>query len=329
MALYLSEADVQSLLTMPMALETIERAMRDHSLGRAIDVPRVRANGSKGALRILQATSPELGYIGFKYGYLQPGQRSSYVHLLNIKTAKLEAIIDSDWMGMMRTGAASGVATRHLAAPGARVLAQVGAGRQAYGQLEAVCVALNLRKAQVYSPTRGRLEAFCAFMSKKLQIEVNPADSVVAALEGADVANVITTSSEPVLKGEWLQSGQHINAAGSTSLLRRELDEEAIRRCDLITVDTRATARLECGDLLHAIEQKRLTWDAVPEIGEVITGRSMGRTASTQITLYESLGMGIQDLYIGVKVLELARAAGKGVSLPIDAPPDSKRVIHV
>ena len=328
MTLYLSEADVQRLLTMPLALDSIERAMQDHALGRAIDIPRVRANATIGALRILQASSPELGYLGFKYGYLQPGRRSSYVHLINIKTARLEAIIDSDWMGMMRTGAASGIAARYLAAPGATLLGQLGAGRQACGQLEAVCVALNIRKAQVYSPTRSRLEAFCAVMARKLGIEVIPAASGAAALQGAQVVNVITASAEPVLQGQWLQPGQHVNAAGSTSFLRRELDVEAVRRCNVITVDTRATARLECGDLLHAVEAGRLAWDALPEIGEVITGRAPGRTSPRQITLYESMGMGVQDLYVGVTVLELARAAGIGTPLPLAAPADSERVIN-
>ncbi len=329
MTLYLSEKDVQRVLTMPVALEMTERAMRDRALGLATDVARVRATTSGSAQRILQATAPGLGYIGFKYTYAQAGRRCTFVHLINIRTAELEAIIDSDWMGMVRTGAASGMATRCLANPGATVLAQLGAGRQGYGQLEAVCLTMNIRKVQVFARNRANLEAFCAAMAKKLGIDVSPASSGAAALDGAQVVNVITKSAEPVLLGEWLQPGQHINAAGSNALSRRELDEAAVRRCDVITVDSRSTASQECGDLLHAVEQKRLDWEALPEIGEVMTGTAAGRTTPQQITLYESHGMGIQDLYVGARVFELARAAGIGTSLPLDVPKDSERVVAI
>lgn len=329
MALYLSEADVQKLLTMPAALEMVERALRDRTLGRAVDIPRVRTATANSALRVLQAAAPELGYIGFKYTYAQGGRRCTYVHLIDIKTAQLAAIVDSDWLGAVRTGAASGVASRQLANPGASVLAQLGAGRQGYGQLEAVCLALGIRKVQVYSPTRSRLEAFCSAMAKKLGIEVVPTASGAAALKGAQVVNVITRSAEPVLLGEWLSPGQHINAAGSNALNRRELDEAAVRRCDLVVVDSRGTAQNECGDLLHAVEAGRLHWDKLAEIGEVMTGQATGRTSSDQISLYESHGMGIQDLYVAAKVLELARTQGVGSEVPIEVLREDERVSFV
>ena len=317
MVRYITENDVRQLLTMQDALEAVEQALKDRALGRAIDIPRVRTHIPEGTQHVLQAAAPELGYIGFKYYYVTQRGKSFYLHLMNIKTAKLEAIIETDWMGIMRTGAASGVASKYLANKGASVLGQLGSGRQSVGQLEAVCRALGIRRAQVYSRTRDKLETYCKTMSQKLGIEVIPAESGAAALKGAHVVNVITKSATPVLLGDWLEPGQHVNAAGSNGLTRRELDEAAVKRCEVITVDSRGTAENECGDLLPAIEKGFLQWESLTEIGEIIIGRAPGRTSPEQITLYESHGMGIQDVYTGAAVLALARERSIGTELPL------------
>ena len=218
---------------------------------------------------------------------------------------------------MIRTGAASGVASKALANPGATTVAQLGAGYQGMGQLEAVVPALKLRYARVYAPTRDKLEAWCRKMSLKLNIPVTPAATPQEAIRGAQIVNVITKSATPVLDGDWLEPGQHINAAGSNALSRREIDDKTVARCTLITVDGRGTARKECGDLLAAVETGKLAWDRLPEIGEVLAGRTPGRTKPDDITLYESHGMGIQDLYTAAKMVEAARAAGVGTALPM------------
>jgi len=317
MVRYLTEKDVQQVFTMPLALEAMERAHRALAERRAIDVPRERIHLPVGTQHVLQAAAPELGYIGFKYYYTRPTGKSFFVHLMDIDSAKLVAIIEALWMGMVRTGAASGVATRHLAREDAVTVGQIGAGHQGQSQLEAVCSVRKIRSAKVYARNRDRLVGFCDTMSRRLGVEVAPADSAQAAVRGADVVNVITKSAEPVLLGKWLEPGQHVNAAGSNALSRRELDEDAVWRCDVVTVDGRGTARKESGDLLPAVEGGRLRWDTIAEIGEVIAGLAAGRTAADQITLYESHGMGIQDLYAGAKVLALAREKGVGHDLPM------------
>ena len=317
MVRYLKENDIKQLLTMPLALELVEQALKDLALGRAIDIPRVRTHIPEGVQHVLQAAAPELGFIGFKYYYTRPSGKSFYVHLINTKTAKLEAIIEAVWMSMVRTGAASGVATRLLAREDASVVGQIGAGFQAISQLEAVCAVRKIRTARVWSRNPDKLQAYCSAMSQTLGIAVLPADSAQAAVRGAHIINVITKAAEPVLKGEWLEPGQHINAAGSNALSRRELDMAAVGKCDVITVDARGTARNECGDLLPAVEKGLLRWDTLTEIGEVIAGRATGRTSPQQITLYESHGMGLQDLYVGARMLALARERGVGVDLPI------------
>ena len=318
MVIFLSEQDIQDLLTMDIALDQVEAAMKALAQCRATDVPRARIQTPSGIQHVLQAAAPELGYIGFKYYYTVPGQRSAmYVHLINMKTGKLEAIVEARWQSMIRTGAASGVASRALANPGATTVAQLGAGYQGMGQLEAVVRALKLREARVYAPTRDKLEAWCKKMSIKLDIPVIPAASPQEAIRGAQVINVITKSATPVLDGDWLEPGQHINAAGSNALSRREIDARTVTRCALITVDARGTAARECGDLLPAVENGRLNWDTLTEIGEVLAGLRPGRGGKDDITLYESHGMGIQDVYTAVKMLELARSRKLGTELPM------------
>lgn len=316
---YLTENDIKQLLTMPIALECAEQALQARALGEAIDVPRERIHLQTGTQHVLQAAAPALKCIGFKYYYTTPHGKAFYVHLINTESGRLEAIIEAVWMSMVRTGAASGVATNHLAVKDASVVGQIGAGFQGIGQLEAVCHVRKIRAARVYARNRDRLQAFCSSLSQKLGVEVTAAPSAEAAVRGAHIVNVITKSAEPVLKGEWLEPGQHVNAAGSNALSRRELDDAAVKRFDVIAVDSRGTARKECGDLLPSVEKGWRHWDSLTEMGNVIAGKERGRSSPGDITLYESHGMGILDLWVGAKMLELARARRVGTDLPIGA----------
>jgi len=318
MAYFLREADVKQLLTMDIALEWTGRSLRDRALGKAIDIPRVRTHIPQGIQHVLQAAAPELGYIGFKYYYTRPTGKVFYVHLTDIETGKLTAIIEAVWMSNVRTGAASGVATQALAREDASVVGQIGAGFQAIGQLEAVCAVRRITKAKVFSRNADKAAAFCRAMSDKLGLPVEPAATPRDAVRGAHVVNVITKAATPVLEGAWLEPGQHINAAGSNALNRAEIDEATVERCTLVTVDARGTAQAECGDLAPLVKRGRLSWDTLTEIGDVLAGKTPGRRSADDITLYESHGMGIQDLYVGAKVLELARARGIATELPMD-----------
>src|SRR5690349_8102682 len=317
MVRYLTEADIQKLLTMPIALDAMEEAHRSLAEGKAIDIPRQRIQLPAGIQHVLQGAAPELGYIGFKYYYTRPTGKSFYVHLTSIEKGSLEAIIEAVHMSMVRTGAASGVATKHLANPDASVLGQIGAGYQGQSQLEAVCKVRKIRAAKVFSRNKDKLAAFCEKMSKTTGVEVRPAERPEAAVRGSHIVNVITKSAEPVLKGEWLEPGQHVNAAGSNALARREIDLAAVKKSDVVTVDGRGTACRESGDLLPAVESGVLRWETITEIGEVIAKKAPGRTGPGQITLYASHGMGLQDLWVGSRMLALARERGVGAELPI------------
>ena len=314
---YINEAEVAQILTMPKTVELVEAALRARAEGRAIDVPRVRARAPAGTQHILQAAAPDLKLIGYKIYYSNPGKGSRYhVHLIDTDSGNLIAMIEASYLGMMRTGAASGVATKYMARENASTVGMIGAGKQAVGQLEAVCAVRKITSAKVYSRKSEKARDFCATMSARLGIKMEAVTSAPEAVHGVDIVNVITKAANPVLLGEWLEPGQHINAAGSNALTRRELDEQAIRRSRVV-VDSRGTARNECGDLLPLIESGKLDWDALPELGELIAGYMAGRRSRDEITLYESHGMGIQDIYTGHYILGVAREKNIGIDLPI------------
>jgi ornithine cyclodeaminase len=315
---YLKEKDVEQLLPMAAAVELVEQSLRARAEGRAVDVPRVRARIPAGTLHMLEAAAPDLGIIGYKAYFSATGKGTRfYVHLFDTGSGKLTAIIEASQLGMVRTGAASGVATRYMAREDAAVVASIGAGKQAIGQLEAVCAVRKVREVRVWSRNPERAQKFCTALATRLGVAMTVVTDATAAVHGADIINVITKAASPVLLGEWLQAGQHINAAGSNSLARRELDAAAVQRATRLAVDSRNTARNECGDLLPLTEAGLLDWDSLTELGEIICGRVAGRQGDDDITLYESHGMAIQDLYTAKYVLDAALKQNVGVDLPI------------
>lgn len=319
MALLLKEKDVQLLLTMPLALDLVERVHREYSAGNAIDVPRERTRLPKAALHILQGAVPSAGVFGYKaYTSSREGIRF-IVYAFSAERGNLDAIVEANLLGMIRTGAAGGVAAKYLARPEAKVAGVFGSGWQAQGQIEALAAVRSLERVKVYSRKAEKLAAFCTRMQGRLGLEVVPAATPEETVRGSDIVVTITTSATPVFDGEWVAPGTHINAAGSNSLLRQEIDETTVRKCSPIVVDSRPTAIKEAGDLLPALEKGRLHAGSLVEIGEVINGTRAGRTLPEQVSLFESQGMAIQDLIIAAELARMARAQGLGVEVDVGA----------
>jgi len=317
MALFLKESDVERLLTMPRTIELVERVHREYSTGQAIDVPRERTRLPKAALHILQGAVPSANVLGYKaYTSSREGVRF-LVYAFNAERGNLDVVVEANHLGMTRTGAAGGVAAKWLARPDAKVAGVFGSGWQAQGQIEALAHVRKLERVKVFSRNAQKLAKFCQQMRARLSIEVVPAASAEETVKGSDIVVTITTSATPVFSGEWVGPGTHINAAGSNSLLRREIDEETVRKCHVVTVDSRPSAMKEAGDLLPALEKGRLHSGALTEIGEVIAGTRPGRTSAEQITLFESQGMAMQDLIIAAELAKLARAQGVGQEVDI------------
>ena len=316
MALYLNEDDVRQLLTMPMTIDAVEEAHRELSHNRAIDIPRQRTRLPQTALHILQGALPGRDAIGYKaYTSNRSGIRF-LVHVFSAASGTLRVVMQADYLGMMRTGAASGVATKWLARPDAEVLGVFGAGWQAEGNIEAIAAVRKLSKVKVFARNAERLAAFCARMSDRLELDVVPAASAEETVRGSDIVSTITTASSPLFDAAWLSPGTHINAAGSNSLIRREVGEDVLKICKPIVVDSVDTALKEAGDLLPVLEKGRLNELQLVELGDVIVGSHPGRSKPEDITLFESQGMAIQDIAVAVRLEALAREQGMGVELP-------------
>lgn len=319
MALFLTESDVAQLLTMPLALEAVEAAHRALAAGRALDVPRQRTRLPQTTLHVLQGALPDFGVIGYKaYTSNRSGVRF-LVHLYDASSGSLRAVLEADRLGMMRTAAASGVATRCLARPEARVLGMFGAGWQAEGHLEAIAAVRALDRVKVYSRNAERLQNFCRRMSERLGLEVRAAASPEDVVRGSDLVSTVTTAASPLFSGDWLAPGTHINAAGSNSLIRRELGEDVLKRCSAIVVDSVETALREAGDLLPWLEKGRLHVGQLRDLGQVLAGRQPARTTVDEITLFESQGLAVQDLALAARLESLARTRGLGSELPYGA----------
>ncbi|MBV7485007.1 ornithine cyclodeaminase family protein [Bordetella sp. BOR01] len=315
---YLSEAQVRQLLTMQDAIVQVERAFMARAQGKAFDVPRVRTRQPGGHLHILQAAAPELDFIGYKAYYIRPDKsRTSLLHLINMSQGNLEAIIQSDWLGQIRTGAATAVALRALARKQAGVLGLFGSGRHAQTQLEAACAACALSEVKVFGRDAQRVREFCDKMARQTGVTVRPAASREETVKGSDIILTITRSSEPLFDGRWLEPGQCIAAVGSNALDRREIDTHTVRRADLIVADSVQVAQHESGDLLSAYESGLVYWENLADLGQVLAGLRPGRTRDDQIILFESHGMALQDIYAGAHILRLARSQDVGLDLPI------------
>lgn len=310
--LYLTEADVRGLITMDLALEAVEAAFRKISLDEAVNIPRQRCQTDHVVLHVLPAAAKTLGAIGFKAYTTGKFPATFHTHLFDPKHGGPTAILESDYLGRYRTGAASGVATKKLARPDANTVGLIGTGKQARTQLEAICKVRPIAKASVYSRDAVKRTAFAAEMTSALGIEVVPADSAEAAVRGHDVIATITNARDPVLKGEWLAPGTHVNLAGSNFLAKVEADAEVFRRAALVTADSKEQAKVEAGDFVAAMRENVLNWSDVLDFAHVLVGRYPGRQAKEDITVFKSLGLGVEDIAVAVRVVELAKKKGVG-----------------
>jgi alanine dehydrogenase len=317
MALFLDEQQVTDLLTMEMAIAAVEEALKQHGLGTAINNPRTRVRLPSGQLHMMGAALPTRGVIGYKAYTAFKGHTRFHVMLYSTDTGELLAMLQADRLGQLRTGAASGVASKHMARPEAGSVGIFGTGWQARAQLEAVCAVRQIQGIKAFGRDATRRQTFCTEMSQQLGIAVEPADTPEAVVKGMEIVITATNARAPLFDGNWLEPGAHVNAIGSNALIRREVDDTTVRRSALIVVDSKEQARLECGDLLGALERGLIHWGQVRELGDVVAGCIPGRRQASDITLFESHGLAIWDLAAGMAVYDAAKAKGIGRDLAL------------
>ena len=317
MALVLREKDVRLLLSMPDTVEVLEQAFAALAQNNALNRPRARLVLANGVLHMLSAAAPSMGVLGFKaYTTFREGVRF-VVMLFSAQNGQLLAIIEADWLGCMRTGGASGVATKYLARPDAKIVGLVGAGNQAVTQLMGVCAVRHISTAYVYARRPRECAIFCDEMTRLLNIAVKPVTTAQQAVEVADILVTATTSPDPVLRGEWLRPGCHINAIGSNWPQRRELDVSTLQLSSLIVTDSREQARIEAGDLIIPANEGLLDWNEVYNLADVIVSYAPQRELPDDITLYKGVGIALEDIATAAHIYRLAREQNIGEELNI------------
>jgi alanine dehydrogenase len=322
MVTLLTERDVRAVLTMDVALTAVEAAMRSLAANTGANLPRRRLATPGGLLHLMAGALPEQQVLGLKAYTTFGGPVDFLVPLYSTENGRLLALIEADWLGRMRTGAASGVATRYLARPEAHTLGLFGTGGQAQTQLLAVCAVRPIERVHVYSRHAERRAAFVAAMQPQVRARLMPVDDPRAAVEGMDIVTTMTTSAQPVFAGDWLSPGTHVNAAGSNQLRRRELDARTFARAACVVADAVDQAQAESGDLAGAVADGALTWERVVDLADIVGGRKPGRAGPEDITVFESHGLAVWDVATAAAVYALAQARGLGQPLPLfDRPP--------
>ena len=315
MTLFLTEGEVESLLDMRSTLEAVEEILRQYAEGRATNHARRRVALPGSGLNVMFAGAPEIGALGLKaYSVARSGARF-YTMLFDPESGELLSIMQSDKLGQLRTGAASGVATKYLAREDATTLGIYGAGWQAESQLEAIAAVKKLDRIIIHSRTEESRKAFAEKMGERLGLEI---ETTHAPEEPAaqDIVVTVTSSVEPILQGEWLKPGAHVNAAGSNFLFKTEIDRDVVKRASLVTMDSREELGLEAGNLLQAVETGAVLPEAIRELGQVIAGQLEGRRSPEDIPLFVSQGLALEDL--GAARLVYDRARERNVGREID-----------
>ena len=304
MALYLTEHDVEPLLGPADAVEAVEASLLRLAAGTARNRPRYRIPFDDGSLQVMAAVDEEAGVAGSKTYAVAGGNASFVVSLLNTATGALEGVIEADKLGQLRTGGASGVAAKHLARPGASSLGLIGCGWQARSQVACIRAAVpSIERVVAYCRTEKRLRAFCK------EVGAEPGESNQEAAE-QDVVVTVTSSRDPVLRGEWLREGALVCAVGANHPSRRELDNVVLERAAFVCCDSLEQAQVESADLIEPVETGALDWLEVHELQQVVAGEIPGRQADTDIVLFKSNGLAAWDVALGAVALQRAAARG-------------------
>ncbi len=316
MARYLTEADVDRLAGMDLALQTVEASFERQGRGTSANVGRRRARTAHGALQLMGAADPDLGVMGAKLYPSVPGGRISFVVVLfDAASGALSAVIEAGRLSGLRTGAASGVSVKYLAPPEVEAIGIIGTGRQARTQLEAVCAVRPSARVRVFSRNPENVQHFVDEMSPQLDADLEPAATAEAAVRGAQVVITATNAADPVVEADWIEHGAHVVAMGTNHPQHRELDSAAVARADRVFVDDLEGAKIECGDLICAVEDGAFQWGEAVEFGQVVAGRAPGRTSADEITLFESQGIALWDIALGQVVLDRAQTADIGIPI--------------
>jgi alanine dehydrogenase len=313
MLLHLSDADVDQLVPLDAAIRVTEDLFRLESTGGVHNRPTVELPLQRGFFRLKAGA-----VYGFKsYGFKAYGGGRYIVFVYSTEDNSLYGIVEAHRLSEIRTGAVSAVGAKYMARPDAERLAIIGTGREARTQVPAICQVRPIRSVTAYSRNATKREAFAEEMSKKLGLPVVASPSAEACVDGADIVVTMTSSSEPVLEGAWLSPGTFICAVGATTPGKRELDDDAVARAGTIAVEHLPQARAELGEFQHAEKNGRFSWENVRELKDIVAGTVPGRIDAKEVTLFDTIGVGSEDVALAAYAIERARGQGLGQTLPL------------
>ena len=315
-AIWLTEADVTGLLTLPEAISALRAGLNAEAGNEAVNMVKTHASWAGGStLHAIGAVFEGRGIVGTKTWAHTAGGAQPLLILFDADTGALVAIIEAFALGQMRTGGISGVATDLLAPPDARRMALVGAGKQSLAQIAAVAAVRDIEEISVWSPTRANREAFADRSSRALEREVRPAESLEAAVDGAAIITLATRARSPFLMSSIVARGAHINAVGAITPERAEFDPSLLSRCAVVATDSVAQVRNLSREFAEAFGSDDAAWDRVVPLSRLVAAQSR-RSPDADLTLFKAMGMGISDLSLGIAILDRARSAGVGRTLP-------------
>jgi ornithine cyclodeaminase/alanine dehydrogenase-like protein (mu-crystallin family) len=308
--LVLREADVQRVIEIDDVIAGVTAAMKELGEGVAQNEPRRRVFPPGGLLNVMFASYPGGRCTGLK-AYTVADGHVRFLVVVFALDGSLEALIEADFMGAYRTGAATAVAVKALARPGPATVALIGTGWQATTQALAVSRVIGIKELRVFSRDFDRRATFAREQADQLGVETIAAGSAELAVRGADVVITVTPSKSPVMEAEWIEPGALVVAAGSNWRNKAEIPPDLVAKAQTVVVDQLAAAQLESGDLIAAHDAGKFDWSRAVELGAVLAGKWQ-RQPGPGITLFESHGIALWDLAAARVVLDAARERGLG-----------------
>lgn len=315
MVVHIDNEQVRELLPMGECIQALEDAFLSEGEGLGGSLVRQSLFFPGGRLRLMAGSAPGFDTFGFK----TYGGGVNLVLAFSVSDNVLEAVMESRVLSEIRTGAVAGLATKHMANEDASVIGVIGSGLQAKAQVEAICAVRPITRVKVFTRTAPNRDGFAEELRNDLGLDAVAVETAEECISGSDVIVTATGSRDPVFEAGWLSPGAHINAIGATTPGRREIDEATVGRCDVVVVESVAQAKVECGELMLAEDRGTFQWSQAVEVRHLVAGLAGKRPSREAITLFNGLGVAMEDMAAAGVVLRKAKERGIGTELPIEA----------
>jgi ornithine cyclodeaminase len=314
--LWITEADVTSVISLSDAIEALERTLRLEAKGAAASMPKTHLMvAANDAMHAIGASVAGAGLCGTKTWVNVGGKSQTVLVLFSLEDGALRAVVEATALGQTRTAAMTGVGTKRLAPPGADELAVIGSGKQALPQVAACAAVRKLKHVRVFSRRPEAREAFAASVRKELGLKVTATATLEDAVRDAPIVTLVTNATQPFFTSAMAARGSHVNAMGAIVPARVEFTQDVFPRAGVIAVDTVAGVRELSSEFRQRFGENDSAWRVVTPISRLIADGG-GRPPDADLTLFKAIGMGLSDLALGVDILARVEKRGGAHRLP-------------